>query len=75
MMHLVKDGFNKSTVQDCVNYGIKLTKELEEFTSNFLPHMQEEEEVFDLYAYLCYSSNSILLLYHILLIDLMFLVY
>lgn len=45
MIHLVKDGFNKKTVQDCINYGIKLTQELEQFTETFLPHMQEEEEV------------------------------
>ena len=44
MLQLLRDGFNKSTVQDRINYGLKLTKELEEFTSSFLPHMQEEEE-------------------------------
>jgi hypothetical protein len=45
MLQLLKDGFNKSTVQDRINYGLKLTKELEDFTNTFLPHMQEEEEV------------------------------
>lgn len=45
MLQLLQDGFNKSTVQDRINYGLQLTKELEEFTSAFLPHMQEEEEV------------------------------
>jgi len=45
MLQLLQDGFNKSTVQDRLNYGLQLTKELEEFTSAFLPHMQEEEEV------------------------------
>jgi len=44
MLQLLQDGFNKSTVQDRINYGLQLTKELEEFTSSFLPHMQEEEE-------------------------------
>lgn len=51
MLQLLQDGFNKSTVQDRINYGLQLTKELEEFTSSFLPHMQEEEEVSN-YAYL-----------------------
>jgi len=44
MLQLFQDGLNKSTVQDRINYGLQLTKELEEFTSSFLPHMQEEEE-------------------------------
>jgi len=44
MLQLLQDGFSKSTVQDRINYGLQLTKELEEFTSLFLPHMQEEEE-------------------------------
>jgi len=44
MLQLLQDGFSKSTVQDRINYGLQLTKELEEFTSSFLPHMQEEEE-------------------------------
>jgi hypothetical protein len=64
MMHLVKDGFNKSTVQDCVNYGIKLTKELEEFTRSFLPHMQEEEEVRSVSSVLNTNLIQILSCFH-----------
>jgi len=44
MLQLLQDGLNKSTVQDRINFGLQLTKELEQFTSLFLPHMQEEEE-------------------------------
>jgi len=58
MLQLLQDGFNKSTVQDRINYGLQLTKELEEFTSAFLPHMQEEEEV---NYVLSYSVITILL--------------
>ena len=56
MIQLLEDGFGKSTVQDRINYGIKLTKELQDFTSTFLPHMKEEEEV----AFFASLFNSLL---------------
>lgn len=46
ILHLVEDGYTKKTVQDRVNYGLQLRKKLEDFTEDFLPHMQQEEEVF-----------------------------
>ena len=45
ILHLVQDGYSKKTVQDRVNYGLALRKKLEDFTEDFLPHMQQEEEV------------------------------
>ena len=46
MMHFIKDGYRKKTEQDRVNFGIQLKQALDEFTDSFLPHMQEEEEVY-----------------------------
>ena len=45
-MHFIKDGYRKKTEQDRVNFGIQLKQALDEFTDSFLPHMQEEEEVY-----------------------------
>ena len=45
MMNFIKAGYRKKTVQDRVNFGLKLVKALEDFTESFIPHMQEEEEV------------------------------
>ena len=45
MLNFIKDGFNKKTVQDRVNFGLMLKHALEEFTAKFIPHMEEEEEV------------------------------
>ena len=45
MMRFIKDGYKKKTEQDRWNYGLRLKKALEDFTKDFLPHMQEEEEV------------------------------
>ena len=56
MLQLLQDGLSKSTVQDRINYGLQLTKELEQFTSSFLPHMQEEEEA-SYGAVIHYSSS------------------
>ncbi|KAK2165310.1 hypothetical protein LSH36_52g07052 [Paralvinella palmiformis] len=46
MIRLLKDGYKKKTEQDRLNYGLQLKKALEDFTRIFLPHMKEEEEVF-----------------------------
>lgn len=47
MLDLLHDGFKctKKTDADRINYGIKLRKALEDFTEQFIPHMEEEEEV------------------------------
>uniref|UniRef100_K1R0L1 F-box/LRR-repeat protein 5 n=1 Tax=Magallana gigas TaxID=29159 RepID=K1R0L1_MAGGI len=48
MLRLLQDGYqcrDKSEV-DRENYGIKLRSALEDFTRKFIPHMEEEEEVF-----------------------------
>jgi hypothetical protein len=45
MLGFIKDGFEKKTEQDRVNYGQRLKELLESFTHDFLPHMREEEEV------------------------------
>lgn len=46
MLTFIRGGFSKKTVQDRVNFGTRLKDALEEFTATFLPHMEEEEEVF-----------------------------
>ncbi|ELT98513.1 hypothetical protein CAPTEDRAFT_207606 [Capitella teleta] len=46
MLGFIKDGFQKKTEQDRINYGRRLKELLESFTHSFLPHMKEEEEVF-----------------------------
>ena len=45
MLRLVSDGYNKKSLTDRINYGLKLKAALEEFTEDFLPHMKQEEEV------------------------------
>lgn len=47
MMLLFKDGYRctKKTEADRQNFGTKLRRELKSFTEQFLPHMEEEEEV------------------------------
>lgn len=47
MLRLLEDGHTKCSKsdQDRVNYGIKLRMALDDFTEQFIPHMQEEEEV------------------------------
>ncbi|KAJ8301442.1 hypothetical protein KUTeg_020429 [Tegillarca granosa] len=48
MLLLVKDGYKltRKSEADRMNYGTQLRKELEEFTEKFIPHMEEEESVF-----------------------------
>lgn len=51
MLTLLQDGYqcrDKSEV-DRQNYGIKLRTALEDFTQEFIPHMEEEEKVCVLY--------------------------
>ena len=45
IVKLLKDGYNKKTEQDRQNYETQLKAALEDFTSTFIPHMREEEEV------------------------------
>ncbi|XP_061195443.1 F-box/LRR-repeat protein 5-like [Saccostrea echinata] len=48
MLMLLQDGYHcreKGEV-DRQNYGIKLRSALEDFTQKFIPHMEEEEEIF-----------------------------
>ncbi|XP_023230434.1 F-box/LRR-repeat protein 5-like [Centruroides sculpturatus] len=64
ILDLVQDGYSCSvkTVAECINYGIKLQHAVEEFTDLFLPHMREEEEVFQpmLIKYFEYEELKIL---------------
>jgi F-box/leucine-rich repeat protein 5 len=48
MLGLVQQGFNKMGLsdQDRNNYALQLKKSLEDFTEDFLPHMKQEEEIF-----------------------------
>lgn len=64
MLALVRDGYsctNKSATER-VNYGLKLQHALIEFTEKFLPHMKEEEEVFQpmLIQYFGYEELKLL---------------
>ncbi|GFU12516.1 hypothetical protein NPIL_661251 [Nephila pilipes] len=48
MLALVEDGYSctSKTETERINFGLKLRHALQEFTGSFLPHMKEEEEVF-----------------------------
>uniref|UniRef100_A0A2L2XX96 Putative f-box and leucine-rich repeat protein 5 n=1 Tax=Parasteatoda tepidariorum TaxID=114398 RepID=A0A2L2XX96_PARTP len=48
MLALVKDGYSCTSKPEAerINFGIKLQDALQDFTCSFLPHMKEEEEVF-----------------------------
>ncbi|KAK3587105.1 hypothetical protein CHS0354_023558 [Potamilus streckersoni] len=48
ILSLLEDGYQCTKKSDVerINYGIKLRKALEDFTQDFIPHMEEEEEVF-----------------------------
>ncbi|KAL3852519.1 hypothetical protein ACJMK2_016147 [Sinanodonta woodiana] len=48
ILSLLEDGYQCTKKSDAerINYGIKLRKALEDFTQDFIPHMEEEEEVF-----------------------------
>jgi predicted DNA-binding protein with PD1-like motif len=48
MISLIDDGIAVRTrsSEDCVTFGIRLQQAVNEFTSAFLPHMKQEEEVF-----------------------------
>lgn len=48
MLALVEDGYSctSKTETERMNFGLKLRHALQEFTGSFLPHMKEEEEVF-----------------------------
>ncbi|XP_046580695.1 F-box/LRR-repeat protein 5-like [Haliotis rubra] len=48
MLRLVYAGYTwtSKTASERLNYGLQLRKALEDFTKQFLPHMEEEEEVF-----------------------------
>ncbi|XP_045165355.2 F-box/LRR-repeat protein 5-like [Mercenaria mercenaria] len=48
MLKFLQDGYKctKKSDADRNNYGLQLRQELEDFTETFLPHMEEEEEVF-----------------------------
>ncbi|XP_069101137.1 F-box/LRR-repeat protein 5-like [Argopecten irradians] len=70
MLNLFQDGYKctEKTDADRINYGIKLRKALEDFTNNFLPHMEEEEEIFQpmlikyfSYDELCNIKNEVLM--------------
>ena len=45
IIELLQAGFQKKTSSDRVNFGVQLRTVLDDFTNEFLPHMQEEEEV------------------------------
>ncbi|KAH9363799.1 hypothetical protein HPB48_005060 [Haemaphysalis longicornis] len=64
MLALVRDGYsctNKSETER-LNYGLRLQHALVEFTEKFLPHMKEEEEVFQpmLIQYFGYEELKLL---------------
>lgn len=48
ILRLVHDGrsYNLKSYSERLDYGKRLAAALRDFTSNFLPHMEEEEEVF-----------------------------
>ncbi|KAK3102932.1 hypothetical protein FSP39_015038 [Pinctada imbricata] len=48
MLQLLQDGYKctEKSEMDRINYGLKLRSALEDFTEKFIPHMEEEEEVF-----------------------------
>ncbi|XP_041349076.1 F-box/LRR-repeat protein 5-like [Gigantopelta aegis] len=48
MLSLLQQGHSmaRTTDMERVNFGLKLRQALEDFTEQFLPHMEEEEEVF-----------------------------
>ncbi|GAB6031027.1 hypothetical protein CHUAL_007845 [Chamberlinius hualienensis] len=47
MLQLVSDGYALSNDRaERIDYGKRLVAALHEFTSNFIPHMEEEEEIF-----------------------------
>ncbi|XP_064632437.1 F-box/LRR-repeat protein 5-like [Lineus longissimus] len=49
MMNMFRDGYywmDDKTMRERLNYGIQLKEALEDFTKDFVPHMKEEEEVF-----------------------------
>ncbi|KAL5013391.1 hypothetical protein ScPMuIL_007661 [Solemya velum] len=48
ILSLLRDGYRtaEETAGDRVNFGLQLQRTLEDFTEKFLPHMEEEEEVF-----------------------------
>jgi len=48
MISLIDDGIavRSRSSEDCMAFGMRLQEALNEFTSDFLPHMKEEEEVF-----------------------------
>lgn len=52
MLSMVLDGYRwaQKSQRDRVKYRLKLKKALEDFTQDFLPHMKEEEEVYDMLA-------------------------
>jgi len=52
MISLIDDGIavRSRSSEDCMAFGMRLQEALNEFTSDFLPHMKEEEEVFQVPA-------------------------
>ncbi|XP_013408873.1 F-box/LRR-repeat protein 5 [Lingula anatina] len=64
MIEFFKSGLEKVTSNpaDRINYGKQLRETLEEFTEQFLPHMKEEEEVFQplLIKYFPYEELKII---------------
>jgi hypothetical protein len=48
MIALIDDGIalTSRSSEDCMTFGVRLQEALNEFTSAFLPHMEQEEEIF-----------------------------
>jgi hypothetical protein len=48
MIALIDDGIavTSRSSEDCMTFGIRLQEALNKFTSTFLPHMEQEEEIF-----------------------------
>ena len=59
MISLIDDGIavRSRSSEDCMAFGMRLQEALNEFTSDFLPHMREEEEVFQVLAsFVCFCD-------------------
>lgn len=61
---MLKDGYTCTTksISERINFGFKLQQAVSKFTDNFIPHMEEEEEVFQplLMKYFAYEELRLL---------------
>jgi hypothetical protein len=54
MMALIDDGIavRSRSSEDSMAFGMRLQQALNDFTSTFLPHMEQEEEIFQVISFI-----------------------